>query len=298
MTRRAFLLALCCWLGLALLGPCAGSVAEPRILIVGDSWAQGVWVGRLMEAALDEAGITGVESVGDTTALGGTRADQWVKPVYQQKILDALKQHPTVDSVHLIIGGNDVLGRVKDANVYETMTEEQRDRTWRAVGRNVEKIVGFCLAQPQVKHVVIGGYDYLNPKTAHEFYMLTGQNFDFGGMTQRQVNDCFVAVERHKMEMALRTEGCEYVHNFGLAQHHHGAPADAPKPGGPPDYTPFPGGDPDFPMPDAAFDRVEIGDRAYAGDGVHPSADTHKRMLRNAIDQCYAKWYGAESGGK
>ncbi|NLV40487.1 MAG: hypothetical protein GXY15_04575 [Candidatus Hydrogenedentes bacterium] len=291
MVRRVFLGAVLAALGvyLAACAPCARG--DERILIVGDSWAQGIWEGRVMEAALAGAGIPGVTSVGEKTALGGKRADQFATREYQRKILSELRHYPTVDSIHLIIGGNDILGRIKDRNVCTEWTEEQREKEWDSIAADVETIVRFCLEQPQVKHVVIGGYDYLNPDTAREVLALLGQSFTFDGMTQRQVNDCLIAVERRKMEMAKRIEGCEYVHNFGLAQHALNTPPGAPAPGGPPDYTPFPGGNPDYPMPDAAFDRVEFAGRTFAGDGIHPSAATHQRMLRNAIDQCYAKWY-------
>ncbi len=278
-----------------LAGAAAWGRTPPRILLVGDSWAQGVWVERVMEAAFREAGMEGIECAGEVTALGGTRAEQWVKPEYREKISSELKKYPSIDSVHLIIGGNDVLKRIRETNVFEAWDEDRRHREWRGIANNVRKIAAHCLSFPQVRHVVIGGYDYLNAATARDFYLLAGQNFDFGGMTQAQVNQCFIEVERLKLEAVKGLEGCEYVHNFGLAQHFFGTPGGAPAPGGAPEYVPFPGGNPEFPMPDKAFIKVETGGLTFAGDGVHPSGETHRRMIRNAIEHCYRKWYG---GGK
>lgn len=263
--------------------------AEARVLIVGDSWAQGIWVGGLMDKALAAAGFEDVSSVGEACALGGTRADQWVRPEYQQKIQQTLADHPTVDMVHLIIGGNDVLRRIKETNVFEAWTEEKRSREWDGIARNIQRIVDFCLAQPQVRRVGLAGYDYINSRTADEVFAILGQDFHFGGMTQEQVNQCFIELERRKRDIAADTDGCTYIHNLGLLQHHFQDPPNAPRPGGPPDYVPFPGGDPALPMPDAAFGVVAFGGQDYPGDGIHPNDEAHLIMLRNAIDACYAE---------
>ncbi len=262
--------------------------AEARMMILGDSWAQGIWVGRLMDQALQEAGFDHASSVGETCALGGTRADQWVRPEYQQKIQQTLDAHPTVVMVHLVIGGNDVLRRIKETNVFEAWSEEKRTREWDAIARNIQHIVDFCLDIPQIQQVGLAGYDYINSVTANEVFAILGQDFHFGGMTQSQVNKCFIELEQRKRDIALGTEGCAYIHNLGLLQYHFQDPPDAPQPGGPPDYTPFPGGNPALPMPNAAFSTVTFGGKDYPGDGIHPNDEAHLVMLRNAIVACYA----------
>ncbi len=295
VTRRRFLASL----GAALLlGGCCVCLpcfcAEPRILLVGDSWAQGIWVAHVMEAAFKDAGMGDVAIAGEVTALGGTRADQWVTAEYRAMIAGELAKHPSIDTVHLVIGGNDVLKRIKETNVFEAWDETRRQSEWKGIADNVQTIVQYCLSFPQVRHVVLGGYDYLNAKTAKEALAALGQHFDFGGMTQTQVNQCFIAVETLKRDVAKEIKGCAYVHNFGLAQHHFDVPKGAPAPGDPPDYSPFPGGNPDYPMPDQAFTAVTVGSQTFAGDGVHPSEDTHKRMILHAIDQCYRGWFAGK----
>jgi hypothetical protein len=295
VARRRFLGSLVAALFLTGCGLCLPCFcAEPRILLVGDSWAQGVWLTRVMEAAFKEAGMGEVGIAGEATALGGTRADQWVKEEYRAKIAGELAKNPSIHMVHLIIGGNDVLKRIKETNVFEAWDELHRQSEWRDIADNVRKIVEYCLSFPQIKHVVIGGYDYLNAKTAREALGALGQNFDFGGMTQTRVNQCFIAVEGLKRDLAKEIKGCAYVHNIGLAQHHYDVPKGAPAPGDPPDYNPFPGGNPDYPMPDQAFTPVTLGSQTFAGDGIHPSEETHKRMILHAIDQCYRGWFASK----
>ncbi len=262
---------------------CTSAASETRILLVGDSWAQSIWVTGLLDKALADASYENVFSAGDTTALGGTRADQWITPEYRKKIQQALATNPTVDIIYLIIGGNDVLRRIRDTNVFENQTDEQRHREWDAIARNIRRIVTYCLEYEQIRHVVLAGYDYLNPKTAKEVFELLGQDFHFGGMTQEQVNACFIEHERRKRDVAHDLAGCTYIHNLGLMHYHFNEPPDVSPPGGPPDYDPFPGGDPTRPMPDKAFPSVALAGNNYPGDGIHPNEEAHLIMLQNAI---------------
>jgi len=268
---------------LCLIGLGAGAHAVPRILIVGDSWAVTVWAGRAIDQVLQEYGINDVESVGDLTARGGSTAEDWTAPDWLAAITQQLNAYPTIDTVHLIIGGNDVLSKIKTTNVFTGWPALLRESWWQEIQNNVQVIVNYCLMHPQVKHVVISDYDYLNRATVQVIYWILGQTFDFGGMTQGQVNTAFIEVGLKKLAVAQRTPGCYYVQNFGLLQYHHNTPAGAPHPGVYPDYSPYPGGNSDYPMPDAAFDTIQIGPFSLPGDGIHPSVEAHKVMVRNAV---------------
>lgn len=268
--------------------------AEPRVLLVGDSWANAVRQWHALESSFKEAGMGDIGVAGETTTVSGSRADQWVTKEYQDKIAAALAGHPSIDTIHLIISLNDVIHRIRVVNVFEKWDEERRNSEWRTIAGDVRKIVEYCLSFPQVKHVALAGYDYMNAETARECLTARGHVFTLGGMTQAQVNACFIAVERLELELAKEIKGCAYVQNFGLAQHHFDEPKGAPAPGDPPDYSPFPGGNPDYPMPDKAFDPVVVGERSFPGDGIHPNKDSHKRMCLHAIDQCYRGWFAAK----
>ncbi|MCG3773683.1 MAG: hypothetical protein JW395_0496 [Nitrospira sp.] len=94
--------------------------------------------------------------------------------------------------------------------------------------------------------------------------------------------------------MALRTPGCEYIHNFGMLQYTYDIPSWAMRPGGPPNYLPYPGGDNALSMPDSAFDPLDLFGTVIPGDGIHPSAAAHKVLLRNAVEQTYLGLYASE----
>ena len=262
----------------ALLSAAFWAEAEPRILGAGDSWAASVWFTRALHEVLQEYGIDDVETVGDGTAIGGSTAAQWASTDFKNVVALELAAHPTLDCVHLIAGGNDVLGRIKQTNVYAGWEQFFRESWWDELRNDIQDFVNYCLFFPQIEHVVIGGYDYLNRTTIEVFFSLAGQSYNFGGMSQRQVNDCFTDVGQRKLNVALSTPGCEYVHNFGLLQSHFNWPAGAPGPVGYPTYSNFPGGNRDFPMPDAAFDPIDV-----LGSGSGSLASTRWKFTKQGV---------------
>ncbi len=276
---------------------CSGSaVAEPRILIVGDSWSATVWYGGAIDQVFQEYGRPYVQAEGSLTAVGGTKASDWAKQDHLNIITQQLLLHPTIDAVHLMIGGNDVLGKIRDTNVFTGIYPLLRPGWWQEIQNNIQTVVNHCLLHPQIKHVVIADYDYINRLTIQVFFALLGQTYDFGGMTQEMVNTCFIEVGQLKLAVAQRTPNCHYVQNFGLLQNYYNSPAGAPRPGGYPNYVPYPGGFKAYPMPDAAFDTIMIGTFPFPGDGLHPSVETHKIMIRNAAEQFYLNWYPPVEG--
>jgi len=275
---------------------CETPAKTKRVLIVGDSWTAGIWAVNAMDEVFEEYGLTHIGSEGTLTAQSGSKAAQWAnETTFKNYIIDSLIAYPTIDTVHLVIGGNDILSRIKDTDVYSGIASLQREGWWDTIQNDVQTIVNFCLAFPQIEHVVINDYDYLNRTTAELVLgTLFGQDADFGGMSQEQVNNAFLTVGQRKMNVAQNTPGCEYVQNWGIMQHHFQLPAGVPFPGAAPLYTPYPGGNKAFPMPDAAFDPIVIGPITVPGDGIHPNENAHKVFLRNAVEQYYLGWFAPE----
>lgn len=273
---------------------CVAPARTPRVLVVGDSWAAGVYLSGALDEVFDEYGLTQVGVEGLDTALGGSKAAQWSTSLWRGKITQELLDYPTVDTIHLIIGGNDVLGHIKETDVYEGIGAALREGWWDQLETDIQAVVDHCLLFPQIRRVVLADYDYVNKTTAQVLYSLTGSNADFGGMTQYEVNKAFIEVGERKLAIAQRTPGCEYVHNFGRMQSYFDTPSWAPAPGGPPNYAPYPGGDDALPMPDAAFDIVNVLGVNIPGDGIHPNTAAHKVMLRAAVEQAYYDLYAGE----
>lgn len=270
----------------------ADAAPVKRILIVGDSWAASIATQAVgypgfgsFDAALNTNGIGAYSTQGALTAWPGRKASDWVEPQNLAKITQELQTYPTIDIVHLIIGGNDFLNLVAKGVSIASFTPEQRSAFWDAIEADIQTIVDHCLAQRPDIRVLISDYDYLDAAKAEAAY-----GFNFGGATPRQLNDAFVELGRRKLAVAQRTPRCAYVSNWGVLQHFYDYPAAGlPLPGAAPAYDPYSGGDPDATMPPTAS----------VGDGIHPTDQAHRYMLQRCIDQYYFTWLttsGAQPG--
>lgn len=256
-----------------------------RILIIGDSWAASIATRHhdpvppgfgSFEAVLKTNKLGGYLVEGELTAWGGRKASDWVKPKNAALIRQALESNPTIDIVHLIIGGNDFLSKAAFGKSIASYSEAERTEMWNAIQADIQTIVDQCLSiRPDIR-VVISDYDYLNASQAEPAY-----KFDFGGATPEQLNQAFMELGRKKMEIAQRTPRCEYISHWGRLQHHYGFPKpDLPLPGDPPKCEPYAGGDPTAPMPP----------NASVGDGIHPTDEAHRHMLQRCVDVFYRDW--------
>ncbi|MBI2425704.1 MAG: hypothetical protein HYV27_22955 [Candidatus Hydrogenedentes bacterium] len=282
-----------------------GAHAEPRVLLVGDSWAQGIEVANAFNEVVEEYGGALDTVFGALTAIGGTTLHHWASaegkthknPVGGTEsglnaIKAALAQHASIDVAHLILGGNDILGFIAKEKPTDAAWTERKER----IRADLNLLLDHLFAQPQIKAVVIEDYSYLNRDSAEELLgCLEPGKWSFGGMTQAEVSQYFVEAGKIKLDVARARKGCLYLQNFGRLQHHFGVPEKAPAPGGPAEnYTPFPGGDINAPCPDAAFDPAQLGpcpkDGPSAGDGVHINEAAHKVLLRSAVDAFYRDW--------
>jgi len=278
----------------------------PRILLIGDSWAAGVEQSGVFNDVLEAAGLGADRVRGETTAVSGSQARDWSKPRGRlmknpgndqptglEVIATALDDHPTIDLVHLIIGGNDVLEAIGH--------RVPGDKGWAArlarIEADLETLVAYLLARPQIRQVLLADYTYINPAHARAVFgcLDSGDEaWSFGGASQEEVAGRFLAAAEIKRAVAARHPGCHYLPHFGRLQHRFNQPEGAPSPGPPPDFDPFPGGDPAQPPPDDAFDPIQLGacppDGPAPGDGIHINQSAHKLLLEVAVEHFYRAW--------
>ncbi len=250
----------------------AENAREKRILIVGDSWAASITAENrdgfpapdVFDDALVANGLGAFETQGKVTAWGGRKASDWAKPKHLDEIRAELRNYPTIDFVHLIIGGNDYLTAVNSGD-FKARTKAERQAVWDAVGRDIQMIVDACLAVRDDIQVVIADYDYLDAAAAEKFWKM-----NFHGATVRELNTWFVELGDTKRAIATSTPRCEYLENWGTLQYWFGTPEKG---------VTIPCGDLDAPMP-----------KGVSPDGIHPNAAAHAKLLQNVIDQFYKPW--------
>lgn len=121
-TTVCFSVLLLVMLTALIVAPDAGA-ATRRILLVGDSWPMfmwdglGLWTGRAFQDSLIDKGYGQWEELGGCTSIGTSQATEWASnspticggssvgrlDVVRETLLD----NPTIDIVHVSLGGND-----------------------------------------------------------------------------------------------------------------------------------------------------------------------------------------------
>jgi lysophospholipase L1-like esterase len=260
-------------LGLLLLAPSASAQGTERVLIVGDSWAEFTWVFGSLDRALDRAGHGDKIAVGDVTALGGTTAEQWVTPAYQALITSELAAYPTIDVIHLSLGGNDFLGAWN-----ASMTSAQEQVLFDGIADDIEATVQFIHGIDPNIQIVVNGYDYVNfdelrvtdPWTLLIWFLL-------GTPTSTRINQAMFDSSATMYARLANDPTVHFINHAGLMQWVFGYPSQgiAPRttalPGNEPSgYRPALGGIPTLPSPpEAMLDAIHLNRRGYDAVTLH-----------------------------
>ncbi len=222
----------------------------PRILLVGDSWAWFLYLSRGLRDALRDSGLEEFEEVGIFTTMPGSEARQWVNPKWLQQVQRELNKYPTIDIVHLSVGGNDFLRHWRI-----DMPIEEKEKLFYQIVQDTETIIRAILDMKSNLRVALIEYDYIN-KTK-------------GKASCQELNRAGTELSRRRMEMCKKINRCRYIQTYGLMQYYFGAPPDlqpksVPLPGQYPNYDPFPGGNLEYcNSPDAMMDNVHLSTLGY-----------------------------------
>mgnify|MGYP000950553116 CR=1 FL=1 len=264
------LITACCALGVVL--P-ASADPVPRILLAGDSWSALMQAFDSYQTVLPEfPGCGDYRSLGFRTAIVGMRASEFVEPGMLATVAEELALHPTIDIVHLSLGGNDIL--------YGTwrpdMTPAEQQAVFDSVTAHIETAVNFILAVRPGIRVGLCGYTF-------------GDHED-SGITPAQSNLGILGLERTKLAMTQRKNRVYYIHNLGLMQYSYGIPKAEPPilpgavryPGGYPAYSPMPGGNLAYGAPEEALVDSDI----------HLTPAGYAIVARRCINEFYGVWLG------
>ncbi len=240
------------------------SAATPRILLVGDSWAYLLYANRSFKHALEEAGLGEWEEAGLYTCIPGSTSKQWTNPTWLARIDDELAKHPEIDIVHVSLGGNGFLRQWHGG-----MPDAERDALFQGITDEIEVVVQHILSIRDDLHVTINNYDYVN---------------DTNNSTVPELNRAGMVLSVMKRDLAQRLDRVEYIHNYGLMQHHFGipgvaAPGEVPYPGQAPDFKPWPGGNDEYGNPKEAM-----------LDKIHLSPEGYHVLAKHCVDVLYKKW--------
>jgi lysophospholipase L1-like esterase len=263
-----------------------------RVMLVGDSWSQFTHLYQSYQRAFTKYGFPEVVALGDRTAIGGTRASDWLTPEYFDLVALEFSLHPEVDLVILCLGGNDL--QASDG-WRRSQTPAQQDSVFDRIGQRIEQVALAILQLRPDVDILLGGYDYLNfvetllnyPAGATNPYESTWNRLE--QPTVREVNLGLGQLESRKLTIAQKHSRIHYVNSLGLNHYIFGyptplpvapfgsfAPRTTPLPGQAPAFSPLNGGNIDYPSPQEAmgpivpvlnllpgFDCIHLNSEAY-----------------------------------
>ena len=241
----------------SIVSPQVAAEQTTRILLVGDSWAARAWRTRAFRTALENKGIPQFEEKGDVTAIGGTTSSDWATAPYLDRITEELLAYPTLDIVHLSIGGNDFL-QARPANLFDALVILLR------VLCNTRTVVEHIHSVRPEARIAYATYDYVPAGNGFAFEL--GVLAIAVAFQAQAVPDYFL------------------LNDLGVLHHEFGfpgafGPGDRPLPGGYPLYQPLLGGDPSFPGSPDLFD-----------DPIHPNETGLVALAEHAINEFYGDW--------
>ncbi|MEM9555281.1 MAG: hypothetical protein AAGC60_13580 [Acidobacteriota bacterium] len=114
---------------------------------MGDSWAEFMWSNRTLREVFVENGRPDLAERGAVTAIGGTTAAQWAGSQGLELISEELAAWPTIDTVQLTVGGNDLLAGASGGGWYVGIPQQELDAFTTRVVRDVTIVVDHALAQ-------------------------------------------------------------------------------------------------------------------------------------------------------
>lgn len=244
-----------------------GTNPTVRVLLVGDSWAELAWIFGSLDHAFRKFGHPQVVAEGTNTAIGGTTAEDWTSQSFLNLIEQDLQAFPTVDVVHISIGGNDFLG-----NWNAGMSPAEEAALFQRIVNDIETVIQNVLVMDMNIQVVLTGYDYVNFEE-----MRQGDFFSWlmwvllGSPTPTRINDAMVRLSTQVLQQLQGTARVHYVNHAGLMQYAFGYPAhgiirrSVRLPGNAPtNYMPFAGGIPTLPSPPTAMlDAIHLNEKGY-----------------------------------
>ncbi|MFM9008057.1 MAG: T9SS type A sorting domain-containing protein [Bacteroidota bacterium] len=227
---------------------------QPRIMLMGDSWAQFMNTDNTLNTALTRWGYSNARFYSNSVlSVNGTQTADFLTPAKLTEIQTRLAQYPTIDFVHLSLGGNDVLG-----NWDTTYTAFQTDSLLDSVYVRLVTLIDFIKQQRPGIQILWSGYAYPNfgeiigelaVPSSHPFYS-TWSNMSFPTFTQ--LNGILNSYSDAMDTLAMNDPQVSFVKATGLMQYVYGqtTPLGVP-PGGtyPPFTAPLPEGYPDYPSP-------------------------------------------------
>jgi len=258
----------------------------PRVLLVGDSWAEFLWFNRSLSSVFAANGSPEITEKGDRTALGGTTAAEWAGPEGLGLLSDEIAANPSLEVIQITLGGNDILAGESDGGWFVGMGEVAQAALFARIASDIATVVDHVLAADPDLRVVLSAYDYPNFVDGSPL-VCAGLWSDLGLPTPREINTASVGFDAVIAELAASRPRVTFVSHGGILQRDFGFPDRGIAPG-----QLQPPGDLTLPSPPEAM----LGIPGLL-DCIHLSPAGYHSIAQNLWDRFYRNFFSAGSPG-
>jgi len=280
-----------------------------RILTVGDSWSVFMNANSTFNNAFRKWGHSDKRYFTNLIiSENGSETDDFLQPTKQDEIAAQLAANPSIDVVHISIGGNDVLG-----DWHVSWTQEQVAELEAEVTVRLTAIFDFIKSVRPGIRIVWSGYCYPNfgevigsmPQSAQSSHPFYGTWQSMGFPNFLEINTILNSFSATVEAYAVTDPQVDFIYAGGVLQHHYGQATPLPvAPGG--SYAqfeaPLPVGFPEYPTP-----RAGMGSLLIFTDAFHLSGGGYAAFIDYQFQKFYQKYFmndqyilatgGAASGG-
>ncbi|MFN8288169.1 MAG: T9SS type A sorting domain-containing protein [Chitinophagales bacterium] len=264
---------------------------EPKVLLVGDSWAWFMNTESTINNVFKTWGFSNYTFVSNATlAENGAQTDDFQKVDKQTEILNQLTANPSIEVVHLSIGGNDFLGDWK-VSLSQGATDTLED----AVFVRLDSVIRFIKTCKPGIRILWSGYVYPNfgeviedlaPFQSTNPFYNTWSGMEFP--TFIQINSLLNKVSDRMELYAQNDPQVDFIKCTGLMQYVYGqTSALTVPPGGTyaPYTVPLPEGDPNYPSP-----KTTMRDYGFTKDCYHLSTNGYRTLIGYHTQKFYHKF--------
>lgn len=290
MTKRLLLFTILFQLFATKIFAQCAEVNQTKVLLVGDSWAFFMDADKTFNNAFKKYGHSNYKYFTNTViAENGAETNDFLLPAKQHMIDSVIRANPSIEVVHLSIGGNDVLGDWKVSS-----TSGFIDSLFHGISTRMNDIVTFIKStKPGIK-IVWSGYVYPNFGeviqtsgwgTGHPFYS-NWQKMEFP--TFIQINTMLNRFSDSMAVYAANDPQVEFYKCTGLLQNTFGQTSPLGiAPGGTyaANSLPMPEGDPTYPSP-----KNSMRDYGITRDCFHLSPQGYNDFIEYQVQKFYQKY--------
>ncbi|MGB1307577.1 MAG: T9SS type A sorting domain-containing protein [Oceanihabitans sp.] len=304
---------------------------EPKVLIAGDSWAQYMSDDGTHNIIFDKFGHPDFDLLGPSLgsnpgpgytgseyAISGSEAREWADMAnypWVDNVITEINNNPTIETVILSIGGNDILAGKSGGGWYKDMdldTPGSEAALFATIRNNTFVIIDEILAVHPDVEVLISSYDYPNFNTGLFCFLYAcpkrndlSRDPNNSLITDPELNQMMITVEEERITWLDLEPNLAFDNAIGLSHYYYGdgnsAAGTLPLPEQTPPFSAnFYGGNINEPSLRgnfrSVFDPIHLNADAYRYKIIHQTLNYFMPKIREDVTTTIYSNGGTEDG--